>query len=156
MEALDKITRSIKSEEVERNWWIVDAKGQTLGRLASQIARLLRGKHKPIFTPHVDCGDFVIVINAEKIQVEGKRFTMKEYFHYTGYPGGEVFEQFKDLLQRKPEFIIRHAVRGMLPKNRLGRKIIKKLKIYRGETHPHSAQKPRLYELPYKMENKEK
>lgn len=153
MEALDKITRSVKAEEVERKWWVVDASGQTLGRLASQVAKLLRGKHKPIFTPHVDCGDFVIVVNPEKIKVKGRRYDLKEYFHYTGYPGGERFEKFKDLLQRKPEFIIRHAVWGMLPKNRLGRKIIKKLKVYRGPSHPHSAQKPQVYELPYKDEN---
>lgn len=153
MEALDKITRSVKANEVERRWWIVDAEGQTLGRLASQIARLLRGKHKALFTPHVDCGDFVIIVNAEKIKVEGKRFELKEYFRYTGYPGGEVFEKFKDLLHRKPEFIIRHAVWGMLPKNRLGRKLIKKLKVYSGSLHPHSAQKPQIYELPYKERN---
>lgn len=147
MEITDKITRSAKQDEVERDWWVIDATGQTLGRLASQIARILRGKHKPIFTPHVDTGDFVVVINAEKINIEGKRYEMKEYFRYTGYPGGAVFEKFKDLVSKKPEFVIWHAVWGMLPKNRLGRKIIKKLKVYRGPEHPHSAQKPKLLSL---------
>ncbi|MGB9771381.1 MAG: 50S ribosomal protein L13 [Candidatus Kapaibacteriota bacterium] len=149
IENLGKITRSAKESEVEKKWWVVDASGQTLGRLASQIARLIRGKHKPYFTPHIDCGDFVIVINAEKVQVEGKRIEKKEYFHYTGYPGGEVFRKFKDLVKTKPEFVIRHAVWGMLPKNRLGRRLINKLKVYRGEIHPHSAQKPEKYVLPY-------
>ncbi len=149
IENLGKITRSAKESEVEKKWWVVDASGQTLGRLASQIARLIRGKHKPYFTPHIDCGDFVIVINAEKVQVEGKRNEKKEYFHYTGYPGGEVFRKFKDLVKTKPEFVIRHAVWGMLPKNRLGRRLINKLKVYRGEIHPHSAQKPEKYVLPY-------
>jgi large subunit ribosomal protein L13 len=149
IENLGKITRSAKQEEVERKWWVIDAKGKTLGRLASQIAKLIRGKHKPYFTPHIDCGDFVIVINAEKVQVEGKRVEKKEYFHYTGYPGGEVFRKFKDLIKTKPEFVIRHAVWGMLPKNRLGRKLINKLKVYKGEHHPHIAQKPEKIELPY-------
>ncbi len=145
MEVIDKITRSAKADEVHRQWWVIDAEGKTLGRLASQIAVLLRGKHKPIFTPHIDCGDFVIVINAEKVVVEGKRAEQKEYFHYTGYPGGAIFEKFKDLIVKKPEFVIRHAVWGMLPKNRLGRKLIKKLKVYREAQHPHQAQKPQEF-----------
>lgn len=149
IENLGKITHSARESEVEKKWWVVDASGQTLGRLASQIARLIRGKHKPYFTPHIDCGDYVIVINAEKVQVEGKRIEKKEYFHYTGYPGGEVFRKFKDLIKTKPEFVIRHAVWGMLPKNRLGRRLINKLKVYRGESHPHIAQKPEKYVLPY-------
>lgn len=148
LENLDKITKSAKQNEVDRKWLVVDATGKTLGRLASEIAKLIRGKHKPYFTPHIDSGDFVIVINAEKVQVEGKRVEKKEYFHYTGYPGGEVFRKFKDLIKTKPEFVIRHAVWGMLPKNRLGRKLINKLKVYRGERHPHIAQKPEIFELP--------
>ncbi len=148
LENLDKITKSAKQNEVDRKWLVVDASGKTLGRLASEIAKLIRGKHKPYFTPHIDSGDFVIVINAEKVKVEGKRVEKKEYFHYTGYPGGEVFRKFKDLIKTKPEFVIRHAVWGMLPKNRLGRKLINKLKVYRGEKHPHLAQKPEILELP--------
>jgi large subunit ribosomal protein L13 len=149
IENIGKITRSAKESEVEKKWWVIDATGKTLGRLASQIAKIIRGKHKPYFTPHIDCGDFVIVINAEKVQVEGKRVEKKEYFHYTGYPGGAIFRKFKDLIKTKPEFVIRHAVWGMLPKNRLGRRLIKKLKVYKGDYHPHSAQKPKKLELPY-------
>ncbi|MCX7879134.1 MAG: 50S ribosomal protein L13 [Ignavibacteria bacterium] len=144
-----RITKSVKDIEVTKKWWIVDANGKTLGRLATQIASLLRGKNKTYFTPHIDCGDYVIVLNAEKVIVEGKRFELKEYFHYTGYPGGEIFQRFKDLVKTKPEFVIRKAVWGMLPKNRLGRKIIKKLKVYRGESHPHIAQKPEIMTLKY-------
>ena len=149
IENIGKITRSAKESEVEKKWWVIDATGKTLGRLASQSAKIIRGKHKPYFTPHIDCGDFVIVINAEKVQVEGKRVEKKEYFHYTGYPGGAIFRKFKDLIKTKPEFVIRHAVWGMLPKNRLGRRLIKKLKVYKGDYHPHSAQKPEKLELPY-------
>jgi large subunit ribosomal protein L13 len=144
-----KITRSIKNEEVTRQWWVIDASGKTVGRLASQVAVLLRGKHKPSFTPHVDCGDFVIITNAGKIQLKGKRIEQKEYFHYTGYPGGVRFEKFKDVMKNKPEFVLEHAIRGMIPKNKLGRKIIKKLKLYSGSEHPHSAQKPQEFELKY-------
>lgn len=135
--------------DVHREWYIVDAAGQTLGRLASQVAFLLRGKHRPYFTPHVDCGDFVVVINADQIKVTGKREEMKEYFHYTGYPGGGRVRSFKNLKTDNPEFVIRHAVKGMLPKNILGRKIVKKLKVYGGAEHPHSAQKPVKFALPY-------
>ncbi len=137
-------TYSPKKEEAlkQRKWYIIDAEGQTLGRLASNIARILKGKHKPIFSPHVDCGDFVVVINAEKIKVTGKKDEKKFYFSHSGYPGGEKFESFKDLLKRKPEFVLWHAVKLMLPKNRLARRIIRKLKIYAGPNHPHKAQKP--------------
>lgn len=137
-------TYSPKKEEVlnQRKWYLIDAKGQTLGRLASNIARILRGKHKPIFSPHVDCGDFVVVINAEKIKVTGKKEENKFYFRHSGYPGGEKFESLKDLLKRKPEWVLWHAVKLMLPKNRLSRRIIRKLKIYAGPNHPHQAQKP--------------
>lgn len=146
MEASAKITKSIRKEDVERDWWVVDATGKTLGRLSSQIASLLRGKHKPWFTPHVDTGDFVIVINADKIQLTGKRVEGKEYFHHTGYPGGVKISSFKEMIIRKPEFVIQHAVKGMLPKNRLGRQIIKKLKVFRDGNHPHKAQMPKVFE----------
>lgn len=149
MEPSAKITRSFRKEDMNREWWVVDAAGMTVGRLCTQIATLLRGKHKAIFTPHVDTGDFVIVINAEKVQMQGKRFEQKEYFHHTGYPGGEIFEQYKDVLKKNPDRIITHAVKGMIPKNRLGRQIIKKLKVYAGESHPHEAQMPKVYELKY-------
>ena len=149
MNSSAKITQSIKEADVNRQWYIVDAAGQTLGRLASQVAFVLRGKHRPYFTPHVDCGDFVIVINADKIKVTGKREEMKEYFHYTGYPGGGRFRAFKSLKTENPEFVIRNAVSGMLPKNILGRKMVKKLKVYGGTEHPHAAQKPTKMALPY-------
>lgn len=149
MDTNEKFTKSLRKEDVKRDWFVVDAAGKTLGRLSTQIAVLLRGKHKPSFTPHVDCGDFVIVLNAEKVQLEGKRPEKKDYFHYTGYPGGGISESFKDLIKTKPERVIQHAVTGMLPKNRLGRKLIKKLKVYSGEAHPHGAQQPTQYNLPY-------
>ena len=135
-------TRFFKPDEVEQKWFVVDATGKTLGRVASNVARLLRGKHKPQFTPNFDLGDFVIVINAEKVSMTGKREELKQLYHNTLYPGGARFESFRDLIQRKPEYVMEHAVRGMLPHNRLGRKIARKLKVYRGSQHPHSAQKP--------------
>jgi large subunit ribosomal protein L13 len=138
----DKSKYFFKQNEIEQKWYLVDAQGQTLGRIATQVAKVLRGKHKPIFTPNVDTGDFVIVVNAEKVKVTGKRTEMKEYFHYTGYPGGAVFESFKDLVKKNPQRVIEHAVKGMLPHNRLGRRILKKLKVYTGTEHPHAAQKP--------------
>jgi large subunit ribosomal protein L13 len=145
-----KITKSIRKEDVSRCWWLLDASGMTLGRLATQAAALLRGKHKSCFTPHIDTGDFVIVINAEKIQILGKRYEQKEYFHNTGYPGGGRFESFKELIAKKPHEVIQHAVHGMLPKNRLGRQIFKKLKVYAGASHPHTAQKPEVFRFQYK------
>ena len=148
-----KITRSLRKEDVQQDWWIVDADGRTVGRLATQVATLLRGKHKPSYTPHVDGGDFVIVINADKVKVEGKRAEQKEYFHYTGYPGGGRVRTFKQVLENKPEDIIELAVRGMLPKNRLGRVINGKLKVYRGSEHPHEAQQPKAWELKYPSNN---
>lgn len=123
-----KITKSVREQDVIAKWHIVNAEGKTLGRLASQVAFLIRGKHKPDFTPHVDCGDFVVVINAAQIKVKGKREEQKEYFHYTGYPGGDRYRSFKDLVKSKPEEVIELAVRGMLPKNTLGRKMGKNLK----------------------------
>lgn len=150
MEPSAKITKSFRKEDVIRDWWIVDAANMTVGRLSTQIATLLRGKQKPWFTPHVDTGDFVIVVNAEKVILEGKRSEQKEYFRHSGYPGGVKIDTFKDLKQSNPAKIIEHSVKGMLPKNRLGRQIYKKLKVYATEEHPHSAQKPKVYELKYK------
>lgn len=144
-----KITKSLRKEDATRDWWIVDAAGKTVGRVATEIAILLRGKHKPTFTPHVDAGDFVIVLNAELVQLEGKRAEMKEYFNHSGYPGGARFRKFKELLVKHPELIIERAVWGMIPKNRLGRQVYKKLKVYRGNNHPHEAQKPKIYEFKY-------
>jgi large subunit ribosomal protein L13 len=125
-----------------QKWHLIDAEGKTLGRVATQVARLLRGKHKPMFTPNADLGDFVVVVNASRIRVTGKRTELKEYFHYTGYPGGATFEKFQDVLRKHPDRVFEHAVRGMLPHNRLGRQIIKKLKVYSGSEHPHKAQRP--------------
>ncbi len=147
MKRTDDITRSMRKEDVDRKWLLVDASGKTVGRLSSQIAHLLRGKHKPWFTPHVDCGDFVVVINADKVVMTGKRMEQQQYFHYTGYPGGGRHESFKLLMEKKPEKIVWHSVRRMLPKNRLGRKMLKKLKVYKGDQHPHQAQKPEAHEV---------
>jgi large subunit ribosomal protein L13 len=132
-----------------KNWWVVDAEGKTVGRVASEVAVLLRGKHKPDFTPHVDNGDFVIVLNAEKVQLEGKRVEMKEYFSHSGYPGGARLRKFKDLQTQHPELVIERAVKGMIPKTRLGRQIFRKLKVYRGSEHNHEAQQPKKYEFLY-------
>ncbi len=136
-----------KPAEIERRWYIVDAEGQTLGRLASQIAAVLRGKHKPIFTPHVDCGDYVIVINAEKIHVTGRRLEQKMYYRHSGYPGGLSEISLADQLERFPTRPIELAVKGMLPKNKLGNKMFKKLKVYAGSEHEHAAQQPVPMEL---------
>lgn len=142
---MEKTTRFFKTEHAQQKWHLVDAQGKTLGRLATQVARLLRGKHKPMFTPNADVGDFVVVVNAAKVKVTGKRAEVKEYFHYTGYPGGATYERFRDLMQKNPQRVIEHAVRGMLPHNRLGRQIFKKLKVYAGPEHPHAAQRPESY-----------
>lgn len=144
------MTVSAKESEVEKQWWVVDASGQTLGRLASQVASILRGKHKPLFTPHVDCGDFVVVVNADKITVATKRAEQKEYIRHTGYPGGQRVTTFRQMNEQHPERVIEIAVKKMLPKNRLGRRIITKLKVYAGDQHPHLAQKPQQLELKYK------
>ncbi len=143
----DKFTTFVKESEIGKKWYLVDADGKVLGRLASRVAHLLRGKHKTSFTPNVDVGDYVIVINASKVKVLGKRPELKDYFHYTGYPGGATVEKFKEVMKKKPEFVIRNAVRGMLPHNRLGRQIFKKLKVYAGATHPHAAQKPEVINI---------
>jgi large subunit ribosomal protein L13 len=136
-----------KPHEVERKWYVIDAEGQTLGRLATEIASILRGKKKPIYTPHVDTGDYVIVINAEKVEVTGKKRKEKIYKRHTGYPGGLREITFEKLIVRHPEEIVRHAVKGMMPKGRLGRQMYKKLKVYAGPEHKHTAQKPEALEL---------
>jgi large subunit ribosomal protein L13 len=136
-----------KPESVEREWFVVDAEGQTLGRLASQVAAVLRGKHKPQYSPAVDVGDFVIVVNAEKIRVTGRKMLQKKYYRHSGYPGGLSEITLADQLERYPTRVIKAAVRGMLPRNRLGRKMFKKLKVYAGAEHPHQAQQPKPLEL---------
>lgn len=140
-------TYTPKPEDIQREWFVIDAKDQTLGRLATQIAQILRGKHKPIFSPHMDVGDFVIVINCEKIRVTGNKLDDKRYYRHSGYPGGIRSVTLRQQLDKFPDRVIRTAVRGMLPKNSLGRAMIKKLKIYAGDKHPHQAQQPKAYEL---------
>jgi len=140
-------TKSANKQTVQKEWVLVDARDQILGRLTSKVAIILRGKHKPDFTPHVDCGDNVIIINAEKIKLTGNKWSDKRYFRHTGYPGGQRIDHPEDLLKKKPEAIIERAVRGMLPKNRLGRELFRNLYVYTGETHPHEAQKPKQTDL---------
>jgi large subunit ribosomal protein L13 len=140
-------TWNAKPGEVTRRWYLVDAEGQTLGRLATRIADTLRGKGKPIYTPHVDTGDFVVVVNAEKIRVTGKKLDEKLYYRHSGYPGGLRSRPLRDQLQRRPTEVLRVAVKGMLPRNRLGRAQIGKLKIYAGPAHPHAAQGPKELEI---------
>lgn len=135
-------TFSPKAGEIERNWWVVDARGETLGRLASQIALYLRGKHKPTFSPHMDMGDYVIVLNADKFHVTGRRREQKIYYRHSGYPGGVKKLTLRQQLQNNPDRAIYLAVRGMMPKNSLGRQMLKKLKVYTGSEHPHEAQQP--------------
>lgn len=132
-----------KPNEVERAWLLIDASDQILGRVATKAAHLLKGKHKPQYTPHVDTGDFVVIINADKIRVTGVKATDKEYFHHSGYPGGLKSETFQEAMAKHPERVIERAVKGMLPKNTLGRNMAKKLKVYAGAEHPHMAQQPR-------------
>jgi large subunit ribosomal protein L13 len=140
-------TYMAKPAEVDRKWFIIDASGQKLGRLASEIASILRGKHKPTYTPHVDSGDYIIVINADKVQLTGKKLQQKKYRYHTGYPGGLKEIDYQTMLRKRPEKVIEIAVKGMLPHNRLGRKMFKKLKVYRGDQHPHQAQRPEFREL---------
>ncbi len=140
-------TYMAKPQEQERQWYVIDAADQTLGRLAAEIAVLLRGKHKPIFTPHVDCGDFVIVVNAEKIKLTGNKLTDKKYTYHTGYPGGLKQVDYQTLMKKKPEKALEVAVKGMLPHTALGAKMFRKLKVYRGSNHPHMAQQPVKWEL---------
>ena len=135
-------TVHLKSEEIERKWYLVDASDQVLGRIASRIATVLRGKHKPTFSPHLDSGDFVVVINAEKVRLTGKKEEKKQYFRHTGYPGGEKFIPVSEIRAKHPERIIAHAVKGMLPRGPLGRRQFRKLKVYAGPDHPHEAQRP--------------
>lgn len=140
-------TYQANAQDRERGWFVVDAEGKTLGRLATQIADVLRGKRKPTYTPHVDVGDFVIVVNAEKIVVTGKKLTDKLYYRHSGYPGGIRHRTLGEMLERRPEEVIRKAVKGMLPRNRLARQQLRKLKIYAGPEHPHKAQKPEQLEI---------
>lgn len=140
-------TYSAKPLEVERTWWLIDAEGLTLGRLATRVANLLRGKHKPQFTPHIDTGDFVVVINADKVRVSGKKYTQKLYRRHSGYPGGMKVTAFKDLQNTQPHKVIEIAVKGMLPHNTLGRQQFTKLKVYAGAEHPHAAQQPVVLKL---------
>jgi len=135
-------TFSAKANEVQRKWWVIDAKDQVLGRVAVKVANLVRGKEKAIFTPHADTGDFVVVINADKIRVTGKKEEAKTYMSFSGYVGGHHHETFKSRRARRPEAVIEHAVKGMLPHNRLGRRLFTKLKVYAGESHPHASQSP--------------
>ena len=139
-----KTTFMANAANIERKWYVVDAAGQTVGRLAAEVAKVLRGKNKPTFTPHVDTGDFVIVINAEKAVFTGKKLTDKMYFRHSGYPGGTTFTAAGKLMEKAPEKVIEKAVRGMLPKNRLGAQMYRKLNVYAGSEHPHAAQKPEL------------
>lgn len=142
-----KVTRFIKSSEADKKWFLVDAQDQVLGRLASKVARIIRGKNKAIFTPNTDTGDYVVVINAEKVKLTGKRPTLKTYSHHSGYPGGLKTKSLQEVLVSKPEFVLQNAVQGMLPKTRLGKQLIKKLKVYSGTAHPHAAQKPETVNL---------
>ncbi len=140
-------TVSAKPETVKRDWLLIDASGKTLGRLATEVASRLKGKHKPEYTPHVDTGDYIIIINAEKVAVTGNKHLDKKYYNHSEYPGGMRETAFKDMLVRNPESIIERAVKGMLPKNRLGRDMFRKLKVYAGTEHKHSAQQPKVLEI---------
>ncbi len=142
-----RTTYMAKASEVERKWLVVDAAGQTLGRLASEVATILRGKHKPIYTPHVDTGDNVIIVNAEQIELTGKKLTDKVYYRHTGYVGGIKERTALEMRTDRPEKMLELAIKGMLPKNKLGRQMFKKLHVYRGAEHPHQAQQPETYEL---------
>ncbi|MDP9348832.1 MAG: 50S ribosomal protein L13 [Gemmatimonadota bacterium] len=135
-------TYSVKAGEIERRWFVVDAEGKILGRVATEVARILRGKHKPTYTPHLDTGDYVVVINADKVELSGKKADQKTYFRHSGYMGGERFIPFRSMLEKYPERVIELAVKGMLPKGALGREMRKKLKVYAGTEHPHQAQQP--------------
>uniref|UniRef100_UPI003FD78D93 50S ribosomal protein L13 n=1 Tax=Alistipes communis TaxID=2585118 RepID=UPI003FD78D93 len=147
MDSLSYKKISSNASTVTKEWVVIDATNEVLGRLASQIAKILRGKNKPGYTPHVDCGDYVIVVNAEKVKLTGDKLTEKVYVRHTGYPGGQRFATAQDYLKKKPEFVIEEAVRGMLPKTRLGEAIFKNLKVYAGAEHPHAAQNPKAIKL---------
>ena len=147
MDSLSYKTISATAEGVTKEWYVIDATNEVLGRLASQVAKILRGKNKPCFTPHADCGDYVIVINADKVKLTGKKMTDKVYVRHTGYPGGQRFATPADYLVKKPTFIVEKAVKGMLPKTRLGEHILKNLKVYAVAEHPHAAQSPKEIKL---------
>ena len=140
-------TYAVKASDIERQWWVVDASDQTLGRLATRVATLLEGKHKPTYSPHLDTGDHVVVVNAGRIKVTGNKLLQKRYYRHSGYPGGLKEESLQALMARKPELVLERAVKGMLPQNRLGRAMFKKLKVYDGPDHPHQAQQPQAAEL---------
>ena len=140
-------TLSVRPQDVEHDWYVVDAENQTLGRLAAAVARRLRGKHKASYTPHVDTGDYIVVVNAEKVRVTGKKRTDKVYYRHSGYPGGIKGERFEEMIAKHPERVIENAVKGMLPRNPLGRAVFRKLKVYAGSDHPHSAQQPKPLQL---------
>ena len=147
MDSLSYKTISATAEGVTKEWYVIDATNEVLGRLASQVAKILRGKNKPCYTPHADCGDYVIVINADKVKLTGKKMTDKVYVRHTGYPGGQRFATPADYLAKKPTFVVEKAVKGMLPKTRLGEHILKNLKVYAGAEHPHAAQSPKEIKL---------
>lgn len=147
MNTLSYKTLSAKKEEVVRKWYVIDAEGQVVGRMCSRIANVLRGKHKPSFTPHTDCGDHVIVINAEKVRFTGKKLDLKEYLRYSGYPGGQKSTTPRVMLSKKPESVVEIAVKGMLPKNTLGRQMYRKLHVFAGSEHPHQAQNPEPFKF---------
>lgn len=140
-------TLSVRPQDVEHDWYVVDAENQTLGRLAAAVARRLRGKHKASYTPHVDTGDYIVVVNADKVRVTGKKRTDKIYYRYSGYPGGIKAARFEEMIAKHPERVIEKAVKGMLPRNPLGRAVFRKLKVYAGSEHPHSAQQPKPLQL---------
>lgn len=143
MDSISYKTKSVSKATVKKEWFIIDAEGQTLGRFASKVANILRGKHKTNFTPHVDCGDNVIIINADKIRFSGNKLNDKDYVFYSGYPGGQRFESAKNMMQKKPTYAVEHAIEGMLPNNTLGRDIFRNLYVYAGSEHPHAAQQPK-------------
>ena len=147
MDTLSYKTKSANKATVNKEWLLIDAEGQTLGRLASKVAKLLRGKHKPDFTPHVDCGDNVVIINAEKITLSGNKWETKEYQRYTGYPGGQRSRTASELLAKKPESLVEKAVKGMLPKNKLGAELFRNLRVYAGTQHDQEAQNPKVFDI---------
>ena len=147
MDAVSYKTISANEKIVKKEWVLIDAQEMVVGRLATAVARILRGKHKPYYTPHFDCGDYVVIINAEKVRFTGNKWTEKQYVHHTTYPGGQRFATPKELLRKFPERILEHAIRGMLPKNRLGDKLYRNLHIYAGPQHPHEAQQPKLVNI---------
>jgi large subunit ribosomal protein L13 len=150
VDTLSYKTQFENNATVVRKWWVIDAEGQTLGRISSKIAMILRGKHKAGFTPHTDCGDYVVIVNAEKVALTGKKMDKKVYLTYSGYPGGQKQATAAEVLVKKPEMLLENAIRGMLPKGRLGRAMIKKLHVYTGATHPHTAQKPQELTFDFK------